>query len=96
MGNRFAAVFLLGPPVAGTDRKLIESGGADLLLDRTLRAGADRHHRKHGRDAHADADHCQQRLQAVAADRRKRLTTVAMAEAVYLNDWMLRETAHVR
>jgi hypothetical protein len=86
VGDGLAAVFLLGSPVARANGQLIQSGGANLLLDCTLRTGTHRHHRQHRRHAHADADHRQQRLQAVAANRRRR----------HLNDGMQQETAHVR
>ena len=67
--DRFVAVGHLGPPVAGPDRDLIEAGGAHLLFDRSLRAGANRHHRQHRRHADGDAEHGQAGLQAIAAER---------------------------
>ncbi len=67
--DRLIALRLLRLPVAGADRDLVEAGGADLLLDRTLRARANCHHREHRGDAHRDAQHRERGLQAVAAER---------------------------
>ncbi len=62
----------LRPPVAGADGDLVEAGGAHLLLDRSLRAGADRHHRQHRGHTDGDAEHRQAGLQAIAAKRLDR------------------------
>ena len=45
---------------------------ADALLDRALRAAADRHHRDDRADADHDAEHREQRAQLVRAQRAER------------------------
>ena len=70
--DRLVAVVDLRPPVAGADGDLIEARGAHLLLDRSLRAGADRHHRQHRGHADGDAEHGQAGLQPIAAERLER------------------------
>ena len=81
--DRFVAVVELRPPVAGTNGELVEAGRADLLLDRALRAGADRHHRQHRRHADGDAEHGQAGLQAIAAQRLDRDVDHGVAEASF-------------
>ena len=88
VGDGFVAVGDFRPPVAGANRNLVEAGRAHLLLDRSLGAGADRHHRQHGGHADGDAEHRQAGLQPVAAKRLDRhvdhgMTKQALHFAIY-------------
>ena len=58
--------------VAGRDDGEVGAERADLPVDEIARAGADRHHGDHRRDADDDAEHGQEAAQGVAGDGRER------------------------
>ena len=72
VGHGFVALGHLGTPVAGPNRDLVQAGGAHLLLDGPLRSGTHRHHGQHRRHTHRNAQHRQDGLQPVAAERLDR------------------------
>ena len=72
VGHGFITVGDFRPPVTGADGELVEAGGAHLLLDRSLRAGAHRHHRQHGGYADGDSKHGERGLQAITPQRLQR------------------------
>ncbi len=67
-----AVVFGLWLVVARGDDDEVHPGGADLLFDGRLGAGAEGDHRQHRRDADGHADRRQRRLQLVARQRAQR------------------------